>query len=204
MLTHADEFICFCHCTCHTHSFCLQRLLCVKHAGYSHIKTYNIEISRDNCKVLVAHPAQNINTAGERETWTRNTLGFFTLAHSSLYAPCISKNGFPSPHTPPPSIHALCVCARMGSAVSFHYWDKNHNSPGMPDLVKSHSIEAVFVQLVSLPSMYCKWGRHPSVVCMLLSWDCSRNGGTLQNLRVRSHLHFVYFGPNHARMRYVV
>lgn len=149
---------------------------------------------RDNCKLYTAHPAKNIRTAGEKESWTRHTLGFFTPAHGSLYAPWISKNGSPSPCTTvPPSSQRRCICSTVGSAASFHYWDQNYSSPGLPDLVKSHCINAVFLQLVWLPSTYCKslagWEPHPPVVCFWAQlcdqgWGCSRNGGTRQNLSV--------------------
>lgn len=53
------------------------------------------------------------------------------------------------------SLHPPAQCRRiyatMGSAVSFHYWDENHNSPSLPDLVKCHCADALFLQLVSLP-----------------------------------------------------
>lgn len=89
------------------------------------INTLKPTISRS---VVTAHPVKNISMARQRETWTRNTLGFFSPAHGSLYTPWISKNGFPSPFTPSYSVDALCIGARMVSAVSFHYWDKKNTT----------------------------------------------------------------------------
>lgn len=56
-------------------------------------------------------------------------------------------------HLAAPPAQCRCIYARMDSAVSFHYWDKNLNSRSLPDLVKSHCLDSVFLQLVSLPNI---------------------------------------------------
>lgn len=58
------------------------------------------------------------HTGRQRDAWNRHTLGFFTPAHVSLYAPWISKNGFPRPLT-----SYMCIDVEH-CAASFHYWDR--------------------------------------------------------------------------------
>lgn len=191
MLTHTDECTCFCHCTVpvmHPPAT-IQCLLCVKHAGYSHIKTYNIEISRDNCKAFMAHPAKNITTAGERETWTRNTLGFFTPAHGSLYAPWISKNGFPSPYTPPRPAYMHCAFVPEWALLYlFTTGTKTTTAQACQTWWKAIVYcRSCVLQLVLLPSMYCKWlAERKTPLCGLyvLELSCERKPKTVVEMVV--------------------
>lgn len=105
---------------------------------------------------------------------------------------------------PTPPAQRRCICATMGSAVSFHYWCKNHNGLGLPHLVKSQCIEVVFLQLVPHPSMLLQmtgleedtplWRVCSSDQLWEKAVDCRRIGGTRQILRVWSHVRFVSFG----------
>lgn len=153
MFTHADGFTCFCHCAFQTLSFYYSAsAVCKTLWLFTHQKLQYWDQSWPKPSWLTQLKTFNIKHSRREKTWTRNTLGFVTPTHGSLYAPWVSKNGFPSRF---PS-QRWCICARMGSAVSFHCWDTNHKSAGLPDLVKSH-IEAALLQLVSLPGMYCEW-----------------------------------------------
>lgn len=129
-------------------------LLCVKHAAYSHIKAYNITISRDNCRALMANPAKNIRTAGEREQREPGT--HWVFSHQYM-VPCSPPEflKMASHHATPPT-QRRCMCARMGSPVSLHYWDKKPQQPMLARLGEKPSYRSCVLQLVSLPSMYCK------------------------------------------------
>lgn len=64
MLTHADKFTCFCHCTCHTPSFYYSvSVECEKCWLFTHSS-----LQKDQSLQLQSLVAKNINTAGERET----------------------------------------------------------------------------------------------------------------------------------------
>lgn len=102
------------------------------------------------------HPVKNIPQTAQQEREKREPGTHWAFSHQPM-VPCTPPEFLKMASHPPTPPAQRTWIVHLCSAVSFHCWDKNHNSPGLPDLVKSHHIEAVFLQLVSLRSMYCKW-----------------------------------------------
>lgn len=107
----------------------------------------------------MAHPVKNISTAGVERNVNQEHTGFFS--HQPM-VPCTPpeflKMASHPPTRPPCPAYMHCVFVPEWALLYlFTTGTRNHNSPGLPDLVKSHYIEAVFMQLVSPPHMYCKW-----------------------------------------------
>lgn len=152
---------------------------------------YIIQIGRD-CLV------NNFRTGREREMY--EPLGFFTPANGSLYAPWISKNGFPSP--PRPLLHRTCVLVLELALLSLFSILGQAPQPPLSycwtqckGIVRKNPLKVTVNDERKTPRR---------VACGERESNCSRNSGTRHHRRVSSHLQFGYFGPNHVTKRWIV
>lgn len=176
MLTHADKFTCFCHYAWHTPYYYLVSNVCA----------YNIEISRDICKTFMAHPAKTISTSGERKREPGTHRAF---SHQPMI-PCTPPE-FLKMIPAPPAQHAcivhLCQKGYSTAQACQTLWEPIARSCGYAISVTSlHVLQMTGWEEDTPLLSVCSWAE-----LWDKAWGCSRNGGTRQHLRVRSHLQFV-------------